>query len=67
MSLLTILTHPNPMLKKRSKEIANPKDQTVTQLIPLMVKTMLKAEGVGIAAPQIGYNIRLIIVNTKDY
>jgi len=26
---------------------------------------MLKKEGIGLAAPQIGKNIRLIVVNTK--
>lgn len=31
-----------------------------------MVKTMIKADGVGLAAPQIGKNIRLIVINSKD-
>lgn len=66
MPTLKILKYPHPILKKRSKEIADLKDQTIAQLIPLMVKTMLEAGGVGLAAPQIGYNIRLIIVNTKE-
>lgn len=31
-----------------------------------MTKTMLKTDGVGLAAPQIGKNIRLAVINSKD-
>lgn len=31
-----------------------------------MAKTMIKSDGVGLAAPQIGKNIRLIVINTKS-
>lgn len=31
-----------------------------------MAKTMLKTDGVGLAAPQIGKNIRLAVINSKD-
>jgi peptide deformylase len=31
-----------------------------------MKKTMLEKDGVGLAAPQIGKNIRLIVINTQD-
>mgnify|MGYP001570000385 FL=1 len=31
-----------------------------------MYATVIKADGVGLSAPQIGKNIRLIVLNTKD-
>lgn len=31
-----------------------------------MSKTMLKKEGVGLAAPQTGKNLRIIVINSKD-
>lgn len=66
--LLTIITSPNPLLRKKSlkiakKEISSKKFQ---ELCSGMEKIMLKKDGVGLAAPQIGQNIRLIAVNTKD-
>ena len=66
METREIVKNPSPILRERSREIQNPRDPFVLKLIPVMVKTMIKANGVGIAAPQIGENIRLIIVNAKD-
>jgi len=64
---LTILTNPNPSLKKRSVEIDEKtlQEPEVKELIKNMVYTMHKDKGVGLAAPQIGKNIRLIAIN-KD-
>ncbi|MDD4272041.1 MAG: peptide deformylase [Patescibacteria group bacterium] len=68
MPILKILTQPNPILRKKSAEI-NPaaiKSRELKSLASSMVKTMIKADGVGLAAPQIGKNIRLIVINSKD-
>ena len=66
--LLTIITDPNPILRKRSAELAPEKIKTakIKELCADMALTMLKKDGVGLAAPQIGKNIRVIAVNTKD-
>jgi peptide deformylase len=66
--LLKIIKNPNPILRKKSilvdlKKI-NEKDFKI--LIEDMKHTMLKKDGVGLAAPQIGKNKRIITVNTKD-
>lgn len=66
--MLTILTNPNPTLRKISQpvetaEILRPDFQ---KLIDEMIETMVKADGVGLAAPQVGVNQRLIIVQTKN-
>lgn len=66
MEIRPIVKVPTPSLRERSREIENPRDPRVLRLIPIMVKTMIRANGIGIAAPQIGENIRLVIVNTKD-
>lgn len=68
MPILKILTQPNPILRKKSAEIS---PETITgrefkNLILSMGKTMLKTDGVGLAAPQIGKNIRLVVINSKD-
>ena len=65
MSRLKIITEGNPILRNKSQEIAEitPK---IKQLILDMAETMQKDEGIGLAAPQIGQNIRLIVVNTAS-
>ena len=68
MTILKIITQPNPILRKKSVEI-NPeiaKSREFKSLISAMVKTMVKTDGVGLAAPQIGKNIRLVVINSKD-
>ena len=63
--LLIIITHPNPILRKKSAKIEKA-DEKTRRLILDMEKTMLEFDGVGLAAPQVGKNIRLIVINTKD-
>ena len=62
--LLPIVHEPNPILRARSKEIdsAQWEAKELRQLAADMLLTMQKAPGVGLAAPQIGKSIRLIIV-----
>lgn len=64
--ILDIITSPNPNLKKRSDEIKDPTAPEVQNLIPDLVLTMVQKDGIGIAAPQVGINIRLTIINTAD-
>lgn len=67
-SQLKIITNPNPILRKKSVEIK--KDEMASKKIQRicldMAKTMLDRDGIGLAAPQIGKNIRLCIVNIKN-
>lgn len=65
MSILKILKYPNPILKRKSKSIKNI-DAKIKKLISDMIETMHKAPGVGLAAPQVGENIRLIVADTGD-
>lgn len=68
MPILKILTQPNQILRKKSVEInlAEITSRGFKKLISAMTKTMLKTDGVGLAAPQIGKNIRLAVINSKD-
>ncbi len=66
--LLSIIIHPNPILRKKSKEI-NEKEISSHEFQELcldMAKTMQEEKGVGLAAPQVNKNIRLIVVNSQD-
>lgn len=64
--MLNITTIPNPLLRQKSLVIKEPLAQEIQDLLPEMIETMIKKDGVGLAAPQIGLNIRLIVVRHKD-
>ena len=66
--ILPIIINPNPILRKKSVDLdlaKLPKNE-LDALCKNMIATMLKSDGVGLAAPQIGKNIRLAVVNTAD-
>ncbi len=62
--LLKIITHPNPVLRKKSVDVDVEKisDPEMKGLLLDMEETMKKKDGAGLAAPQIGLNIRLVVI-----
>ena len=64
MSLLQILYYPDERLRKMSKPV-EVFDDALQTLIEDMFETMYDANGVGLAAPQIGVNIRLSVVDVS--
>jgi len=65
MSVLKIIVDNDPILRRKSKAV-----EKITKRLQILVKdmleTMYQAEGVGLAAPQIGINERLIVVDVGD-
>ena len=63
---LPIVAYGHPVLRKVGKEI--PQDfPNLKELIANMWETMYKANGVGLAAPQVGLTIRLFLVDTSPF
>ena len=60
----TIITYPNPELKKNSAPVTIITD-SVRELARDMAETMYDAPGVGLAAPQIGVQQRLIVIDVS--
>jgi peptide deformylase len=60
MSLLSIKYDPDPILREKAKRIKS-FDANLRKLANDMLETMHGASGVGLAAPQIGLSIRLIV------
>lgn len=60
--ILPIYTYGQPVLRKVAEDIT-PDYPDLKELIQNMYETMDKAEGVGLAAPQIGLPIRLVVVD----
>ncbi len=66
MTILPIVIYGSPVLRSESKDI-DKSYPAVGQLIGDMFETMYEAEGVGLAAPQIGRNIRLFVVDVSAW
>lgn len=60
----TILTYPNPELKKKSAPVTIITD-AIRELARDMAETMYHAPGVGLAAPQIGVHQRIIVIDVS--
>jgi len=61
--LLPIYAYGQPVLKKIAAPI-EPDFPELQELIANMWETMYHAEGVGLAAPQVGFSIRLFVIDT---
>ena len=59
---LKIVLWPDPRLKKISKPVET-FDPSLKELAGRMLQLMREAKGVGLAAPQVGLNIRLFVMN----
>jgi peptide deformylase len=64
MALRTILTAPDPRLKKKSAPVEKV-DDSVRQLMDDMLETMYAAPGIGLAAPQVGVLKRVIVLDIE--
>lgn len=60
--ILPIYTYGQPVLRKTSVDIA-PDYPQLDELIKNMFETLSHADGVGLAAPQIGLNIRVVVID----
>lgn len=65
MAILPIVTTPDPVLRKKAVKLRKA-DEGMRKLADDMFETMLDAPGVGLAAPQIGKSIRLIVVHVPE-
>jgi peptide deformylase len=65
---LKILLNPNPTLRKISKlvEISDIQKSEFQNLLADMSETMKKKDGAGLAAPQVGKNIRVVVINRDN-
>ena len=63
MTLLDIITYPDPLLGQPSEDVTDFGEET-QQLIENMAETMFDAPGAGLAAVQVGVSKRIIVVNT---
>lgn len=65
MSILKIIEYGNPILREKSKEVTKISKKIKT-LITDMLDTMYQANGVGLAAPQVGEHLRIFVIDVSD-
>ena len=65
MATLEILTSENPRLRVKASRVARV-DDGVRKLMDDMVETMVGANGVGLAATQVGVSLRVIVLKVDN-
>lgn len=63
---MRILTYPDPGLKQRAEEVDPSSDSTLRDLVARMARAMYDAEGIGLAATQVGVLKRVIVYDLED-
>ena len=63
--ILRIIAYGDQLLRKKSTDIS-PDYPGLDKLIEDMFETMYNSNGVGLAAPQTGLNIRLIVIDSNE-
>jgi peptide deformylase len=64
MAILEILKYPHPTLKKRCEEVTQI-DEGLRKLVRDMTETMYEANGIGLAASQVGVSQRIIVLDVS--
>lgn len=65
MALRQIRTQGDPVLNKKCREVTEVTDRIV-ELIDDMLETMYEANGVGLAAPQVGILKRIVVIDVGE-
>ncbi|MDO5470112.1 MAG: peptide deformylase [Akkermansia sp.] len=63
--LLSITQYGNPVLRAVSAPVEKV-DEAIVALANNMIETMYAANGIGLAAPQVGENIRLVVIDIPE-
>lgn len=61
--IFPITLYGDPVLKKKAKDVLL-EDDSLKEFVENMFETMYAAQGVGLAAPQVGQSLRIFIVDT---
>ena len=65
MAILPVRVVPDPVLRQKSKRVRTIND-SIQKLISDMIETMHEAPGVGLAAPQVGVPLRVIVISLPE-
>jgi peptide deformylase len=60
-----LITLGHPVLRQVAQPVDSIRDKSVQQLIDQLLTTVRAANGVGIAAPQLGYSLRILVIASR--
>ena len=63
---IKILKHPDTFLRQSTEEVKFPLSEENNIVLDNMIKVMYQANGIGLAANQIGYNRRMFVMDTSN-
>lgn len=61
MAALPLRVVPDPVLRQKAKRVRNI-DRSIRKLVEDMIDTMRANQGIGLAAPQVGVSLRVIVI-----
>jgi peptide deformylase len=64
-ALLPILIAPKPILRAKARPVRQADDALIRTLAPQMLAAMYAAPGIGLAAPQVGHSLRLVVIDLQ--
>lgn len=62
-ALLPILIAPHRLLKAKARKVTGGDADAIRALVPRMFASMYDAPGIGLAAPQVGTSLRLVVID----
>jgi peptide deformylase len=62
---LTLVLAPDPRLKAKTRPVEAKDRDTIRALVPRMLATMYAAPGIGLAAPQVGLDLRFAVIDLQ--
>ncbi len=65
MARLEIIEHPDPRLREVSVQVSD-FDSGTAGLVDELFATLAAVGGIGLSAPQVGHNVRIVAVNVPD-
>ena len=65
MAIIQIRTMPDPVLSQKSRRVKNI-DSPIHRLVDDMLESMHAASGIGLAAPQVGITMRVVVIQLPE-
>ena len=65
MAIMDIIKAGNKILKQKAEPVSKV-DRKIKLLLDDMAQTLYQAEGVGLAAPQVGVSLRVVVIDAGD-
>jgi peptide deformylase len=63
--ILPIVKFPDKVLRKPAERVKFPLDKETLKLVRDMLDTVKQADGIGLAAPQVGKSLRLVVIDLE--